>query len=787
MVGGTPAPIGLPKTLLIVAPYFSPIGGGLEMYVQHVAVRLARHHGWRVVIVTSASPRGRVTKTTEGPLVVYRLPRQFRWSNTPFSLRWAVQLRKIIRQENPSVINAHGPVPGLADLAAAVAGRIPVVVTWHAGSMKKGRPLADFAVGLYEGGLSRRLFRRADWIITSSDFVRDSFLIRMRSKCSTITPGVDRGAFTPGRSDDARVLFVGGLGRGDSHKGLDTLLRAVAKLRVDHPQAVLDVVGEGSDRERYEAQAAALGISEAVHFSGRLSGSELVAAFQRATILALPTVNDSFGMVLLEAMACAVPVVTTAVGSIPAIVDDGGNGFLVEPNDPEALAAVLARVIDDPLLAAELGRAGEKAAAERSWEAAAERTNTILEAVSVGRPGDGRRRLAVVTPYFPPHIGGLEHYAYRVAKGFDAKEDWDVVVLTSNEGARRTKIELFDGLTVHRLAPWVRISDTPISPLWPGRLRRAMIDNRIDLVNVHAPVPYMADVAAAVCGTRPVVVTYHAGSMVKNRQPADAFIRAYESWLLPRLFAKAAAVVAVSPSVRARFLEPFNGTVHVVPPAVDDEWFVPGRGPDRPTVLYVGKVERSAGWKGIPHLFDAFHLILATLGDAELVIVGGGDAIEDHLKRAGELGIARSVRFMGALRGADLLRAYQQSSVVVLPSTTDAESFGMILIEAMACGKPVIGSRIGGIPFVIDDGTDGYLVPPGDATAIAVACLGLLKDPERAAAMGQRGLDKVKRDFAWPGLVRSYTAVFDSALVPLSPGSCGSHAGSWTTRASGCR
>jgi glycosyltransferase involved in cell wall biosynthesis len=377
----------LQRTLLVVTPYFPPLGGGLEIYAQSVATLLARQHGWRVVVVTSGSRRGGQTVTTEGSLVVYRLPRQFCLSNTPFSIRWVSQLRRIIKNEAPSVINAHGPVPGLADLAAAVAGQIPVVVTWHAGSMKKGRPVADVAIRAYEEGPCRWLLHRADWIISSSDFVRDSFLAQRQSKCSTVTPGVDAVAFTPAVRDNARVLFVGGLKKGDAHKGLDALLRAVAQLRVDRPEVVLEVVGEGDDRERYGAAAAALGIGDAVHFSGRLTGGELVSAYQRATVLGLPTRNDSFPMVLLEAMACAVPVVTTTVGSIPTIVDHGANGLLVAPDDHEALCWALDKIIADPVLAADMGQSGrEKVARELGWERAAERFNSVLEAVVVGRP-----------------------------------------------------------------------------------------------------------------------------------------------------------------------------------------------------------------------------------------------------------------------------------------------------------------------------------------------------------------------------------------------------------------
>jgi rhamnosyl/mannosyltransferase len=84
----------------------------------------------------------------------------------------------------------------------------------------------------------------------------------------------------------------------------------------------------------------------------------------------------------------------------------------------------------------------------------------------------------------------------------------------------------------------------------------------------------------------------------------------------------------------------------------------------------------------------------------------------------------------GTLSLEALVEAYQAASVVVLPSTTESASLDMVLIEAMACGKPVIGSDVGGIPFVIDDSRDGYLVPPADAGALAGACLEILRAPD---------------------------------------------------------
>jgi glycosyltransferase involved in cell wall biosynthesis len=101
---------------------------------------------------------------------------------------------------------------------------------------------------------------------------------------------------------------------------------------------------------------------------------------------------------------------------------------------------------------------------------------------------------------------------------------------------------------------------------------------------------------------------------------------------------------------------------------------------------------------------------------------------------------------------------------VVLPSLTDAESFGMALVEAMSCGRPVVGSRVGGIPGVVTDGQDGLLVPPGDARALAAACLTVLTDPGLADRLGRAGRQAAVSRFSWSRQLPAYLDVFRDLL-----------------------
>jgi len=757
------------STLLVVTPYFSPEGGGLEEYALTLTRELVATHGWRVVVATSGG-RGTLPSRTEcDGMTVYRLPAQAQLSNTRVSAAWRRQMAEVIERERPVLVNAHAPVPGLADVVVGLSPA-PLVLTWHAGTMRKGRLLADSVVLAYERTLCRRLLGRAAWVIASSDAVRDGFLAPVRAKCSTVSPGIDTVRFSPAaRRARRRIVFVGGLNRGDTHKGLAELLRAVGDVARDRPDIELDVVGAGSMRRHFELLVRELGIVKHVRFRGRLAGDDLVEALRGAGLLVLPTRNDSLPLTILEAMACGLPVISSPVGDIATMIDDGVTGLLVPPGQPAALSRRIGQLVDDPDLADAMGRAArERALASSTWPSQAARTDGILRCVLAGRSPAHRRNLAVVAPYFPPKIGGLERYAEEIARGLVGRGDWDVTVFAASQGGRRTAVEVTDGLTIHRLRPWFCVSNTPVNPLWLRYLRRAFAANRIDAVHVHTPVPFLADLAGRASGPRPLVVTYHAGSMLKNRQPVDVVVGFYERRLLPLLLQRADALVGVSPSVVERLLDRYPAKTSIISPGVHADRFVPGpatgRPHDRPVVLYVGQVGVATAWKGVATLLDAFAVIHHQTPTARLRFVGDGDAVGDLTAKAARLGLSESVEFAGSLTGDELIGAYQRASVVVLPSLTEAESFGMSLIEAMACATAVVASRIGGIPFVVDDGQDGLLVPPGDADALAAACLRVLGDARFAASLGEAGRAKILERYTWSAQVDKYEALLERCM-----------------------
>lgn len=370
--------------LLIVIPYFPPHIGGTELFAANIADELTHYHAWNVVVVTTSDKAHEEIEQRSDGLRIYRLPYKAKISNTPLSLAWLWRIRRIIRNERPDLVNVHTPVPGLADIASLLAGKRPVVVNYHAGSMRKERSRLNLLIWLYESFLLQPMLCKARKIISSSDYVRDSMLEKFKDKTVTISPAVDSDMFHPAesRSDSHRVVFVGSLKKSDGHKNLDGLLLACELLRQEIADLTITVVGDGDGRAVYEELARDLRLADITTFTGWLERAELACTYREGAVFALASRQDSFPLVITEAMASGLPVVTTRVGGIPTLVEDGVDGLLVPPDDLGALVDALRRVLMDQDLACRLGRAGrEKAVRSLNWSSRGELTNRVLRDV----------------------------------------------------------------------------------------------------------------------------------------------------------------------------------------------------------------------------------------------------------------------------------------------------------------------------------------------------------------------------------------------------------------------
>jgi glycosyltransferase involved in cell wall biosynthesis len=380
------------RRLLVVTPYLPPGGGGLERYAVSMASALRREYGWHVAFAASGSPGRSMTVMQRDDSTVYLLPTAFTFSNTPVHPGWIGQLRRVVRAERPDLIYAHTPVPGMAECASFAAPGVPFVLTYHLGTLAKGRFPFDQANFVYEHVVLELVARRSAHVVSSSHFVSTIHDARFRAKSSVIPPGVDTARFSgPVGPRPPRILFVGDLGRGASHKGLPDLLAALARVAGRHPGAELVVVGDGDNRAELERTAVVLGLARHVRFLGHLEGAGLTEIYRSARMLVLPSHNDNFPLVVLEAMASRLAVVATRVGAVPELVGDRERGILVEPGDVSGLAAALDLLLAEPALAERLGMAGrELVESDYTWSAQARKTELVFRQVIEAAPG--RRR-----------------------------------------------------------------------------------------------------------------------------------------------------------------------------------------------------------------------------------------------------------------------------------------------------------------------------------------------------------------------------------------------------------
>jgi len=182
-----------------------------------------------------------------------------------------------------------------------------------------------------------------------------------------------------------------------------------------------------------------------------------------------------------------------------------------------------------------------------------------------------------------------------------------------------------------------------------------------------------------------------------------------------------------------------------------------------PTVLFVGGLEPR---KGLEYLLHAMEFVIDVLPSTRLIAVGktgfrGTDEWAWFSRLADRLGIGEHMDFNESVDQKTLLGFYSECDVLVLPSKT--EGWGLSLMEAMACGKPVVASRTGGIPELVRDGTDGILVRPGDVRGLADSIVKLLKDPDLRKEMGRNGMSRV-REFSWDDTAKVVLGEYETAL-----------------------
>lgn len=345
-----------------------------------------------------------------------------------------------------------------------------------------------------------------------------------------------------------------------------------------------------------------------------------------------------------------------------------------------------------------------------------------------------------------PVLGGVENYVKQLAEDMQQRGH-EVEVLVTNTD-RSTKQEIIEGVPVLKTERWVNISSAPLSPFMPVEyLKRRISKARPDIVHLQTPYPpgEFTWLLGNLGSQRPrSVITYHS-DIVRQKK----LLLLYGP-ILRQVLKNADRILPTSPQYiqSSPWLRPNALKCRVVPIGVDVERFAaaaPAKLPvpeGAPVILFAGRLRY---YKGLQFLLDAMPQVKA---EARLVIVGVGPMEAELKAQATRLNLQERVIFAGEVSDAELPGYYKAANLFVLPSHERSEAYGIVQLEAMAAGLPVVCTELGtGTSYINLNEETGLVVPPANPTALATAINRLLADPTLAQEMGKRGQARVRTRF----------------------------------------
>jgi len=361
-----------------------------------------------------------------------------------------------------------------------------------------------------------------------------------------------------------------------------------------------------------------------------------------------------------------------------------------------------------------------------------------------------------------PVLGGIENHIRLLAEG-QAARGHDVTVLVTNRGLHTTTARQ-GGIRVIKAGRLLTVARAPLSLTFPLLLAR----QRPDIAHLHFPYPF-GEVSNLLLGrARRTVITYHS-DVVRQK----GWLRLYRPFLT-RVLDHADRIIATSPPYieSSPYLRPRAGRCTVIPLGIDLQRFqtldhtlvqslrarygtAPSPGTsDYPLLLFVGLLRY---YKGLSHLLQAMTHI-----HARLLVIGEGPMENEWRRLAGELAIADKVHFLGQIPNEQLPAFYHAADLFVLPATHRSEAFGLVQVEAMAAGLPIISTELGtGTSWVNQHDETGLVVPPRDAPALEKAISTLLSDPDRRQRMGQAGRKRAQREFSHTVMIERVLALYE--------------------------
>lgn len=724
--------------------------GGAERVLAEIARRMNRERfDVEVLCLYEAGPIGEALRA-EGVPIFDRFLRH------KADVAGAWRLVRHLRRTKPDVFYYNNqPLTQLWGGVAAMLAGVPVVATVFHFTHRRRQ-------GAKRGRLLNRvLARRVDLCIALSERQKRYVAAHEsvpEDRIVVVPNGIDLRRFdaAPGSREatreelgiDPSAPVAGIVAQLRPEKNHPMLLHAARAVLGRHPDAVFVIAGDGEERPRLEALAGELGIRPNVRFLGARSDvPELLAALDVAVLCSFGRV-ETFPLAVLEAMAAARPVVATAVGAVDEIVVDGATGHVVPEADVDALADRLNALFADGDARRAMGDAARERARELfGVETMVRRTEDALAAAA--RPAV--RDVAIVVGPRPRLQGGVATHIRTLLSG-GLGDHYDLVHLEVgfwDEKVSRAR-RLADGL--------VKVA----------RLRKLLQRHRGALVHLNPSMDtrsFVRDVPMLLLAARagsPVLVQFHGGLMDRPKALRFRPLRSVLLWALLK-----ADLLLVLSRLQAESIErafgPRSGlSVRQVPALFLDMTSYERRASSRTTsqdgaraYVFVGRIAEE---KGLGELLEAAATLRSDVPGLVVHVAGTGPDEADLRRRSDALGLGDVVRWHGYVEGDAKLDLLAASDVFVLPSWT--EGLPNALVEAMSMGLPVVVTDVGAMPEVVEDGVNGFVVPPRDERALTDRMLHLARSPGDAGAMGRRNLQVARDRFSLERQVETFRGVY---------------------------
>jgi rhamnosyl/mannosyltransferase len=361
--------------------------------------------------------------------------------------------------------------------------------------------------------------------------------------------------------------------------------------------------------------------------------------------------------------------------------------------------------------------------------------------------------LHIYKDYYPV-LGGMENHIKLLAE-CQAQKGHETTVLVTHP-TRMTHVETMKNVRVIKAGRLTTIASTPISASLPFLLSK----ERPDIAHLHSPYP-IGELSQLYLGkAKKVFLTYHS-DVVRQK----GLLRFYKPFLKKVLSSVNRIIVTSENYMKSSsHLSEFMHKCTIIPLGIDLVPFLQTspQGNDSikekygsPIILFVGKLRY---YKGLQFLLEAMRDI-----SAKLIVIGNGPMEKEWKNLASKLEVNEKVFFLGEIGGEQLTRFYGASDIFVLPACERSEAFGLVQVEAMASGLPVISTELGtGTSFVNKHGETGLVVQPKNPGSLRAAILSLLNDPALCLEMGRRGRERAMREFSIETMVERVLNLYET-------------------------